>query len=54
MAIIYDISDRNVQVVKDVQMLLGNDTVADTRLVKICCTFWLIFLPDSVGSTRIC
>ena len=30
------------------------DTVADTRLVKICCTFWLIFLPDSVGSTRIC
>ena len=30
------------------------DTAADTRLVKICCTFWLIFLPDSVRSTRIC
>ena len=30
------------------------DIAADTRLVKICCTFWLIFLPDSVRSTRIC
>ena len=30
------------------------DIAADTRLVKICCTFWLNFLPDSVRSTRIC
>ena len=30
------------------------DTAPDTRLVKICCTFWLFFLPDSVGSNRIC
>ena len=48
------IFDANITIVKYPRNVMFPDTAADTRLVKICCTFWLFFYqilldpPESV------